>query len=279
MTSFDNIVREVKQERFTSELYRFQGAKSFECFDIRTSRFNKNQNPNYVFFSSSLDHHKYFTAKRLRQLINRQVLKDSPYQLSQKSLGSTESYSRIRNIVLNSEKIQDLHSIRLVCDQSFKELIISNWYQQSRRYSNKPIERVDARVYGGGYGIAQEWQELLSYLTYFAAYRRINREDVADYLSNMRRSCKILRKENLDFLLEEDESYNYTLNPHLESDFTRFYIRNALELIVGKHLYLEGSPLAENPERVIKQVVSDYEYGKDKVLQKITNYSNKNNNQ
>ena len=35
MALFAEIAREIKQEDFTKELYRFQGAKSFECFDIR----------------------------------------------------------------------------------------------------------------------------------------------------------------------------------------------------------------------------------------------------
>lgn len=271
MALFAEIAREIKQEDFTKELYRFQGAKSFECFDIRTSRFNTKQNPNYVFFSSSLDHHKYFTAKRLRQVVNKQVLKETPLELCQKSLGSIESYQKIVNLVINSEKIQDLYSIRLVCDRNFKELMISNWYQQSRRESNKPIERVDARVYGGGYGFAQEWQDLLSYLTYFTAYRKIDREAVAEYISNMRKTYRILRKENLDFLLASDEFYIYQLNPHLESDFTKYDIMNSLELIIDKHLYLEGSSLSQEPTKTIKKVVSDYEKGKAKVLQKIDN--------
>lgn len=34
----------------------------------------------------------------------------------------------------------------------------------------------------------------------------------------------------------------------------------------------------DNIVREVKQVVSDYEYSKDKDLQRITNYSSKNNN-
>ena len=265
MTSFDNIVREVKQEKFATELYRFQGAKSFNCFDIRTSKFVDKQNPNYVFISSSLDHHKYFTARRLRQLLNRVVLKDSPYQICLKSVSNLDSYNEIKSLILNSESINNLYRLRFLCHRNMKSLLYTNATRQIKREEKKPVERVDARVFGGGYGVAQEWQSLLAYMTYLSAYQKIDREAILAFLGEMKRNSRIINKDNLNFLLEEG-TYNYRINPHLTSSFTKYEIMEALEVIIDKGLCLEGSPLTENPTQTIQEVVTSYEKGKEKVL-------------
>ena len=140
---------------------------------------------------------------------------------------------------------------------------------EEKQIGKKSIERVDRRVYGGGYGIATEWKELLGYLTYFNASQKINRYDIINILEKMRQTGKINQKENISFLLEQIDNYQFKLNPDLESDFTKYKIMNILEVIMEKELYMKNSTLGKYPSKTIKEVVNEYESGKRKVLEKM----------
>ena len=97
-------------------------------------------------------------------------------------------------------------------------------------YSNEDIEKtrnskkVDRRVYGGGYGIAKEWKELLSYLTYFDSYLKIDKKDILELMSNIRKSDSANQRENIAFLLSENARYSFKLNPSTENSFTKYKI-------------------------------------------------------
>ena len=57
------------------------------------------------------------------------------------------------------------------------------------------------------------------------------------------------------------------MNPNIISDFNKYDIINALEMILEKGLIPAGSPLEESPKQVIKEVVEDYEVGRQKTLE------------
>lgn len=270
MALYQEVIEELKKENQVTELYRFQGAKSFEYFDIRKASFDEKCIDHYAYFSSSVDHHKYFSIRRIRQLLNRIVLKDTPYQISSKDIRDSDTYPKIKNLVLNNEKLQDLYSIRLIVNNYYRELLKENCMRpEEKQIGKKSIERVDRRVYGGGYGIATEWKELLGYLTYFNASQKINRYDIINILEKMRQTGKINQKGNISFLLEQIDNYQFKLNPDLESDFTKYKIMNILEVIMEKELYIKNSTLGKYPSKTIKKVVNEYERGKRKVLEKM----------
>lgn len=268
MSIYQDAISELRREESTSELYRFQGANSIEHFNLQTSRFNdiSPSKDSYVYFSSSKDHHKYFTVKRIKQFLNQVVLKDTPYQLTNPQLATPDSYHHIKDLIINSDKIKDLYSVRLITDINFRNLIQDNYSFQREKHHNKSIERVDRRVYGGGYGITEEWKELLSYLTYFYAYRRINREDLIQLLTNMCKSGRVNKKDNLNFIIEKTNQYHIDLNQNLESSFTKYKIRQALESILEKGMTSPESELQTVPEEVIKKTIEDYEKRKEKIL-------------
>ena len=66
-------------------LYRFQGGNSFEHLDIRSSNPFNSAN-GYVYFSKSMDHHRYFISKRFKQIVNK--LLSENYLLVYQSLES-----------------------------------------------------------------------------------------------------------------------------------------------------------------------------------------------
>ena len=273
MSLYQKVISELRADDVVRDYYRFQGANSLEHFDIRTSRFKEPGSDSYVYFSQALEHHKYFILKRIKQLLNQRVLQDTNYQLTQRSILDSNSYQAIRNLVINSDKIPDLYSIRLICDRNIHGLIKENSFMIDQKCQGKPLERVDRRVYGGGYGAAAEWKELLNYLTYFSAYQRIDRETLLRVLAKMQESGSLNKKENLSFIFNRLSHYNFELNDSLESDFTRYKIRNCLETILEKGIYCPASELGEHPKETIKRVTEEYRRGREKVLTLLDHYS------
>ena len=271
MSLYQKVIMDLKELNQVKELYRFQGANSFDHFDFHTSRFDKIDG--YVYFSKSLEHHKYFTNKRIRQMLNKIVLKDTPYQISCHDLrDDQESLSQIKRLIINSDNLSEMYSIRLVCNPMISNLIADNClFQQNKGY--KTIERVDRRVYGGGYGIASEWKELLTYLTYFNSYKEIDRKDILQLIVNMSRNGKVNNRENISFLLDDSSRYKVEVTPSFTNDFTKYQIRDCLERIVEQELCLPTSELSKDTNKTIKEVVSSYEKGKSKTLSLLDKYS------
>ena len=108
--------------------------------------------------------------------------------------------------------------------------------------------------------------KIISYLTFFIAEKRISREELLQLLSNMRVTGEVNKKDNIDFLLNNSNNYNYHINPNIFSTFNKYQVIEALEEIIEKSLLLEDSLLAKQPQKTIKEVVSKYEKGREKVL-------------
>ena len=170
--------------------------------------------------------------------------------------------------MINASCLNNLHSYRIHCSRGLDNLVKQNCvYNDKKRSDKRYVERVDRRVYGGGYGLADEWKELLIYLTFFTAHKRITREDILEFITNMKTTGKMNRKENISFLSENDDKYIYEMNPHILGDFNKYNIMNALEEILEKGLVNPHSQLYEQPEETIKKVVETYERGREKTLE------------
>ncbi len=266
MSLYSEVIEKVREEDISAELYRFQGGNSFNYFDIGSSSFLDSSRDSYIYLSQSLDHHKYFTIRRIRQLLNSVVLQEEDLQISCKHLRNNDHFSTIKNLVLNSDKLQSLYSVRLICDRNAITLMKENSFSQSDKNNEKSVERVDRRVYGGGFGVSAEWKDLLACLTYFNGFQRIDRNTIVSLLSNMRISGRVTCKDNIDFVFSNPDYYRFVLSPKLESDFTKYDIMESLERICENGIYSPRSSLAKKPSKTIKKVVEDYEIGREKVL-------------
>jgi hypothetical protein len=194
------------------------------------------------------------------------VLEDEGLQLSARELNNPDSYRQIKNLVIHTDKLVDLYSVKLVTDKNLSTLIKDNCVYPGEKRKEKMIERVDRRVYGGGYGLAAEWKELLTYMTFFSAYKRIDRNAILELIQNMRKTSRINRKENISFLLSKSFGYNFELNPSLESDFTKYKIMDLLERIIENELYSQESELGKNPILTTKKIIEEYGKKKEKIL-------------
>lgn len=272
MSIYYNVVQELKIGQYSKELYRFQGANSFEYFDVKNNCFNADNRDCYVYFSTSINHHKYFTTRRLRQFINKVVLNDTEYSLCRKQLSDAQSYSNMCNLLINSSKIMGLNSIRLIYDRSYYDLLSSNCSVNKYKARKQIVERVDRRIYNGGYGITGEWLSLLEHMTIFSCTQRITRENILTLVQNMKVNKSVNAFINANFLLQNG---SYQINPYIYNDFTKYDIMNDLEQIVDKGLCLESSELYKNPSGTIKKIVLDYQNTRQKTLQLLNDSYNR----
>ena len=272
MSFYKKIIDNLEEAKTFDEMYRFQGAKSYEHFNLKTSKYNEKTIDSYLYVSKSIDHHGYFAIKRIKQLLNKLLSEDRSLIISSSNIREEEKYSKIKHLILNSSKIENLFSIKLVTNNHIGKLLKENCFHQDSKKVNKAIERVDRRVYGGGYGLSGEWKELLCYLTYFTAFHKIDRNELIRLITNMRITGKTNRKDNIDFIIKNTDNYKFKLTPSINNNFTKYDIMNCLEEIIEKGIYIEESELGTNPNKVIKEVVDDYEIGKEKVLTLFDNY-------
>ena len=246
------------------EFYRFQGHNSFDYFNIKTNKFDS-WSSHYVYFSGSVNHHYYFMLKRLKQLLNMVVLDDTSYMVSGKSLQDINTYKKIRSIVADSCDLKNLNSISLVCDREFFRLISENSVRNSEKVKRGMVEKVDRRVYGGGYGVTDAWLDLFNDLAYFSSYSRITNNDILFLLREMRGSGKFSNPETIKSVLA-DKLKTFKIFEHLYDDFHKYDIMDDLERIIDGEFYLQTSGLANNPSETIKTVLSSYQSKREKVL-------------
>lgn len=257
MSLYRDISDKISSSETTKEFYRFQGAKTASRIDTGDE---------YIYFSKSIDHHMYFTIKRLKQLLSK-LLQEQDTVFNLRTLRSTEEYQTIKNLVLNGDKITDLYSYRLICSKSIEGLLRENCiYPNCKPKNGKYIERADRRVYGGGYGVAEEWRELMSYLTYFTAEQKITKADLLEIIKRMRTTGSMNRKDNIAFLLKNPDNYIYRINEEMLSDFNKYNIIDVLERILEKGLALPESELRTAPDKTVRKIVDAYEKDREKTL-------------
>jgi len=264
MNSYQKVINELYNCDLLDTLYRFQGGKSFECFDIKNNRFVAEQLGKYAYFSGNKYHHLYFSVRRIRQLINNIILKETNFSLCAKQLYNTDKYKYICKMIENSDKLESIYSIKLLADKNFVNLMKENSFRSDRKPNSDCIERVDRRVYSGGYGIKNEWLELLELTTFFTSYYKMSTDRILDVVNNMRKSGKINSIYNLISLL--DESYNIKINSMIFNDFIKYEIVNLLEQIIENGLCNENSELYKSPTIVIKNTVNGFLNTREKTL-------------
>lgn len=267
MSTYNRIIDDLIKEEKATEFYRFQGSNSFEYFNIKSNKFDDSNH--YIYFSRTKNHHYYFAIRRIRQLLNKVVLNNTPYNISNKELENEESFKKITNIVLNKENLKSLKSISLIIDNTYCQLLKANSvYNMLKKNSPYLIERVDRKIYGGGYGISNAWLDLLNDLTLFSSYIRITSIDILNILKNMRREKKLASPYLISNILDAKER-NYRISDNLYNDFHKYNIMNDLEIIYEYKLYFENSSFASNPSKNIKDILTNYQKNREKVLRLI----------
>lgn len=262
--SEEKIIQELRDAGRVQEFYRFQGHMSFEHFNIRTNRFEV-KDERYVYVSRTPTHHCYFTVKRIRQLINTSILNNTPYQISRSQLKDPKSFSRIKSLIINSEKIRQLTSISLVCERSFYTLLEDNCIYNMHKTFQSGIERVDRRVHGGGYGVTGAWLHLFNDLVFFSSSTRFNAQDVIKLLESIRNGSGQTNPKLIEEILRR-KPRAYSISKNLYDDFHKYRIMEDLDRIEQERLVLPGSELSKRPEATKKKVLQLYQNTRSQIL-------------
>lgn len=250
-----NIINTLSLEK-TSMLYKFQGGNSYSSFNIQGDTCKIECLNNYTYLSKSMDHHKYFVSKRLRQFIGKMVFDEKGLVLNNKNLADNEFYKKVRKDIANSDKVHNLESLRFLIDSNFIKLVEQNYeYNSDKTKGSRIIERVDRRVYGGGYGINKEWLSLFNSLTILYSKKEITRDNLIFILKALRTGSKS-KIEGTSFLTEPVNQI--IINKDIYSNFTKFKIMEQLEKILDSGLYNKDSDFGKKPTAMIKKITSNY---------------------
>lgn len=268
-TIFDELIDNFEKDDRISKLYRFEGGKSFS--KLSNGSFGFDNVGGYTYFSKSLKHHQYFMSKRLKQLINENVLNGTNLIVSKNNLVHNGSFNIILSKLDHCSNIHSLYSLELLTDPFILGFIKDNALiqevKQHSMYSDIP-ELVDRKVHGGGYGLSQEYLELLSYFTYFIKVRELRKENLVSFLKNYR--LNVLKNTpgskvmNVNFI--DDMNYRIFLNPHFSDPFTKYRIMNCFEEIYDSGEYLDRSKFGNKPKDIINGGIDSYEKAKEKAL-------------
>lgn len=253
--------------RCTKTFYRFQGGNSYPYFNIIGDNCKVNNGSNYAYLSKSINHHKYFIAKRLTQLVGDIVLERTDIPYTKARLYNHDEYKKIQKCIAEFENLDNLESLRFIVSDTFYELLESNFqYNDGKEKGSRIIERVDRKIYGGGYGISDEWLKLFNLLTIIYGRQGITKNDILTMLKNIRMGNKN-RVESISFLKPNDVPF--FINRDIYSDFIKYEIIGALEDILEKDLYNKDSEFGKNPKVKIKEITGRYMALRDKILKEL----------
>lgn len=257
------------------KFYRFEGTNSYNHFDFSSRNF-LGGTENYAYFSKSFKHHQFYVAKRLRQLINNELLKGTRLTLKKSTITHSEQFNGILQAVKSVPLDERQMSIEFTVSPLFMKLIKNNSVRHTEKKEGEHyIERVDLKQSGGGYGFCEEWLELFDFFTYFYAHQRITRADLINFLYAYRNNIiyHSFRNSAVPFLAYPERKI-IEVNPHVVSSFDKYELMDILERILTKKLYFPNSYLAEYQESGIKQIVAEYLAEKE-AMEDIQKYSKK----
>ncbi|MCI9280189.1 MAG: hypothetical protein HFJ02_05280 [Bacilli bacterium] len=136
------------------KFYRYEGMNTFQNYD-----FNRNNvlpsYDSYIYFSGSSKHHFYYVQKKLREIIEKDILCESKYQLK-KMVFDLEKFKmlvqKIENYPLDDkQKVIEFTVSPMIKKLFYKNTILNIVKKEHKAY----IEKVDTGISGGGGWIMQ----------------------------------------------------------------------------------------------------------------------------
>ena len=147
-TIFDELIDNFEKDDRISKLYRFEGGKSFS--KLSNGSFGFDNVGGYTYFSKSLKHHQYFMSKRLKQLINENVLNGTNLIVSKNNLVNNGSFNIILSKLDHCSNIHSLYSLELLTDPFILVFIKDNALiqevKQHSMYSDIPEYKLENKL-------------------------------------------------------------------------------------------------------------------------------------
>ena len=274
MTLYENLYYQLGEY---PKFYRFEGINSFNHFSFTTGSILENVN-NYIYFSENIRHHFYYVSKRLKQLIDNEILSDVDYKITKKTIHNRDKFQEIINKIETSSFNDIQLSIECLVSPLMKMLIKNNYvYNSKKEHGDLRIERVDKSNRNGGFGFYGEWLELVHFFTYIFAYQKITKEDLITYIYGFRdKSINSNLKINPVSFLANPINRIKVVNDSLKDDFSKYNLMNIIERIIEKELYFTGSYLDVSKNVAIKKIMQAYTLEREYILTSLNeNYERK----
>lgn len=264
MTLYEEVLMNFSElEKF----YRFEGYNSSINYSFNQEDYLQNS-MRYLYFSATLKHHMYFVSKKLKQIINKEILSELGYkQLNKITLLDSEIFNAILT-KLEKLSAMEINSIEYNTLPIMNLIIANNNIRSKEKDKNdRRIERVDSAICGGGYGIGDEYLKVFNLLTFFHSYQRITPEFISDYLYTYRRKViEVNANIRPAEFLSNPQNRVIKLNTTLYNDFTKYELMEALEQIIEMERYFPESIFAHNPSSQVKNIIQDYNMKRERVL-------------
>lgn len=265
MTIFEELYYELSD---FPKFYRYEGTNSIKHYDLNTEVSFLTNLEHYIYFSASQKHHYYYVEKRIKQLIEKNILCQTKLALQNRIIINSENFREIVTRIENySVEVKPI-SIEFTTSPILKKLLAKNFIITNRKKENIPyIERVDINRLGGGYGLSKDWLEVFTILTYIYVSQRITKTDLIDYVYNLRQ--RVINPNlsiNVTGFLLDPKKQSIKVNNQLYSDFTKYDLMNALQNIVEKELFFSNSYMGQHKEDCIKKIIQEYTLERESIL-------------
>lgn len=227
----------------------------------------------YTYFSKSNMHSNYFLVKKMFGII------DTKYDINLKSLTSSNYESKLDRAIealKNDSSSFDFIDYQYFIFAAIDDLMKENAYSNRNKPENGfgLLERVDTHTFGGGYGLADSWKELMDLVIVFNRTNIIDKSCVINFLSELRDISlerRISSFGEIYRMIASIRDFSSPCNIN-ESIFTRNYslsIEDKLYEIIQKGLCKPNSNLALKPKESIHMLTQQVNMEKKKVLSAI----------
>lgn len=227
----------------------------------------------YTYFSKSNMHSNYFLVKKMFGII------DTKYDINLKSLTSGNYGSKLDRAIEALKS--DSSSFNFIDYQYFIFAAIDDLMKENAYCNrNKPkngfglLERVDMHTFGGGYGLANSWKELMDLVIVFNRTKIIDKSCVINFLTELKdisSERRISSFGEMYRIVASIRDFNSPCDIN-KTIFERNYsllIEDKLYEIIQNGLCKPNSSLALKPDESIHMLTQQVDMEKKKVLSAI----------
>lgn len=266
MTIYEEVYLNLKDE--LSKFYRLEGIYSYPYYNFSKDG-ALNDFMKYVYFSASEKHHMYYTEKRIKQVISKDILNEPNMQFNKETILNKDKFNFIINAIENYSFDDKMMSIEFSNSPLMKQLLKRNAIRNAKKSAeDRRVEIADSTKYGGGYGLCEEWLKVFNLLTYFYSYQRITKGNLLDFLYNYRQNLITAKRTlySVSFLLDQKNRV-IDIGTSIFNDFSKYELMNALQSICENDLYFSHSVLATNQSEAIKKIIQEYNLERERILE------------
>lgn len=273
MELFVNWAQMMKEENSIHSFFRFQGGLSKNQYAIKKEHVACKSN-HFIYFSSNERHHKYYTKRRINQM-----LEQSPQDMICFSKGNdilNKSYlksfailEKAKKNIKDSNSFPKIQTFQFLFSESLFQTISQNTVLQTSQNKNVNLpERVDLRKKDGGFGLKHLWLELFNLSLLGIEVKTFSKEDLETYY------YALTTAKDKTVFYESEPHFSRTqvfLPDTLDSSFTKYKIADKMEQIYDAGYFISTSTFAKKPRETIHEVTSEYQRNKElavKLLEK-----------